>query len=360
MTFGRVRYRLAGRSWRTLWPMRFPLAGLLPLLGACATPASSEGWTAEIAVRAGEKLGGCAAGDLIPERPGNELAIVGASGKVWVAYRDGDVWVSEVVTQTPGEMIQCAVGDLDPRRPGDELIVVGMAEGTESSGGSGAAYLVAREGGLWASHQLLRDPALLHGVCITDGRAFAVGFSKAVFAIEPQGDGFACRPIAELPGAGKTCVPTQDGIAIACNDGSLVLVRGGPETFAAETIDQRSAGRARVGTDGVRIIVADDDGTLSIVGSGERQEIYKENDKLRGAVLADLDPQAAGLEAACAGYACRLSLLEFDDGAWRAETLYESSDRFHHLIAADVDGRPGLELVAVGYAGDVVVLRRDD
>jgi len=139
----------------------------------------------------------------------------------------------------------------------------------------------------------------------------------------------------------------------------LVLLRDGPESYTPKIIDQRSAGRARVGTDGHRLIVADDDGTLSIVDSGQRQEIYKESDKLRGAVLADLDPQTPGLEAACAGYARRLSLLELVDGAWRAETLYEDSDRFHHLIAADVDGQPGLELIGVGYAGNVVVLRRD-
>ena len=52
----------------------------LPLglfLSACASPAAD--WQVEVALEAGEKLCGCAAGHLLPDHPGQEL-VAGSLG----------------------------------------------------------------------------------------------------------------------------------------------------------------------------------------------------------------------------------------------------------------------------------------
>ena len=79
-------------------------------------------WTAELAFEPGVKLGGCAAGDLLAWRPGEEIAVVSAEGAVHLVYRDGETWRSRLLFQTPGELIQCAIGDVDPQTPGNEKI----------------------------------------------------------------------------------------------------------------------------------------------------------------------------------------------------------------------------------------------
>ncbi|MHC4515394.1 MAG: hypothetical protein ACYTGW_16630 [Planctomycetota bacterium] len=328
---------------------------LLAVLAACAAP---DAWHVDVALRAGEKLGGCAAGDLLADRPGTELVAVAGSGAVRVVFRDADGWHSQTVFRAPGEVIQCAAGEVDPARPGDEIVAVGMAAGPESGAGPGAAYLIFRDGDSWHGKKIFEDPRLLHGACITGQGIFVIGFSNKVFQIRRSGDGFDARPVADLPGAGKTCVATKDGIAIACNDGSLVLLSGTDGTFAARVLDKRSQGRARVGTDGHRVVVADDDGTLSLVSADGREQIHKEDMKLRGAVLADLDPETPGLEAACAGYAKKITVLSRQSGGWRKAFEHQEPGRLHHLIAADLDGRPGLELAACGFAGRLVVLSR--
>jgi hypothetical protein len=116
--------------------------------------------------------------------------------------------------------------------------------------------------------------------------------------------------------------------------------------------------------DGRRIIVSDDDGTLSVLTPSDdgddwiREEIHREFELQRGAVLADLDPTTPGLEAATAGFEFRISLLREAGGSWWSKLLFRDTDRLHHLVAGDVDGRPGLELIGCGYSGRVTVFRR--
>jgi hypothetical protein len=336
------------------------LSGLVQLaVTACTSPASR--WHVDVALVAGEKLGGCAVGNVLPDQPGPELVAVAGSGNVYVAWRDKDGrWQSERVYKAPGEVIQCAAGDVDPTSPGDEIVAVGMAMGTEDSGGTGAAYLVRRDGGIFKGEKIFEDAHLLHGTCITKDGIFAAGFSNKVFQLTRAADGsWTSRSVADLPGAGKNLVETKAGLAIACSDGSLVLLqksRDGGGTWSTRVLDKRSQGRARVGTDGERVVVADDDGTLSIVSASGRKEIHKESQKLRGAILAELDPASPGLEAACAGYEHKITVLGGGSGGWHELFTHVEPDRLHHLVAVDLDGKPGLELVACGYAGRLVVL----
>jgi hypothetical protein len=123
-------------------------------------------------------------------------------------------------------------------------------------------------------------------------------------------------------------------------------------------LDEASAGLARLGTDGERIVAARDDGAFCMVAGGACTVLYKEGKRLRGAVLADLDPSVPGLEAATAGYSGRVTVLFPDGATWREETVFEDTDAIHHLAAGELLVEGGVELVCCGFSRRLVVLRR--
>jgi len=321
-------------------------------------------WLAEVALDLGIGIGGCAVGDLLAERPGDEIVAVSKDGGVHLMHREKDGWHHALVHRAEGELIQVAIGDVDPRSPGNEIIGVGVAEGRERSGGSGAAVIVRRTSTGWSGERVFTAPALLHGACAFEGAAFVTGYDRAVNRLRFLDGTWRAEKVVDLPGPGKQALPTAAGVVIACRDGTLARVERAGDAFRLVVLDRRSSGRSRLGTDGARIIVSDDDGTLSIVSPREggngwsREGIYREFDLQRGAVLADLDPDSPGLEAATAGYEFKVTLLCRAGGHWWSRLLYRDSDRLHHLAAGDVAGRPGLELVTCCYSGRVTVLRR--
>lgn len=79
--------------------------------------------------------------------------------------------------------------------------------------------------------------------------------------------------------------------------------------------------------------------------------------KLRGAVLADLDPRSPGLEAATVGYGRELSVVSnLGSATPAAVTPFVDSAALHHLTAANLDDDPTLELIACGHSGLLVLL----
>jgi hypothetical protein len=323
-------------------------------------------WSLQIAADVGEKLGGCAIGDVDPDVPGNEIVAVGESGAVYlVAFKNG-AWTNEIIGQAPGEMVQCVLGDVDTNLPGLEIVVVGIAEGTEDDGGPGMAHVLFLEKGEWAMRDIYRSPALLHAACVAEldntlgAEVLLAGFSGQVVVMDLTEDGWVEIPAGELPGAAKNAVAYQDGVALACADGSLVLVRSGPDGYATELIGQVPAGNARLATDGEgRLLVARDDGVLDLYTEGVRDEIYRESEKLRGAVLANIDPTQSGLEAVTGGYGKAITVLNQDGDNWDGTRIFEDTDKLHHLTAGYI-GALGSStfLVACGYSGRIIVLRR--
>jgi len=346
---------------------------------ACAAPAASMApasevapprppaqWTTEIVLRAPDKLGGCAVGELDAGAAGAEIAAVSRDGRFYVVSRATDGWRAADVFQSSGEMIQCAVGDADPTRAGLEIAAVGMTEGPEVDEGPGAAYVVSRQDGRWVGERVIESDALLHAVCIDGGAVYVAGYDRKLQRAARSAAGWSAEVVGELPGAGKSAVAARGGIVVGCTDGSLVLFRRAGDGWTRETIDQRGSGRSRIAAHGEQIVASDDDGTLSIVGE-ERVEVFRSGAKLRGAVLADLDPSHAGLEAATAGYAREVTILLPAGGGFGAAsgneaavkiTPFVDADRIHHLASGNLDEDPEAELVACGYSGLLVVLDR--
>ncbi len=339
---------------------------VLSLAPGLATSQTERPWFSEVIMTAPAKLGGCAVGDLDPDHPGDEVASVCENGQVFLSFGTAaGPWISAVIAELPGEPIQCAIGDAYPERPGHELLVVGMMAGKEGDGGMGAAYVISRVEGRWTAELVYEDTALIHAGTIADvvvDRAGAeivvAGFSKhaRVLSFDAGADEAGWQVVASspLPGPAKSLVPFARGVAVACADGSLIYLEHGT---VSDELDRAPAGQARLGVAGERLIVARDDGKLALVDArGERVEIHSAAGKLRGAVLADLDPEHPGLEAATAGYDRKLTVLYEDDGRWSARTIYTDTDRFHHLAAGELDAEsPGLELVACGYSGRLIL-----
>ena len=358
--------------------LRFDHFGLLALsvLAACGNTSDGDGassapapdrWSArEIAVAPG-KLGGCAIGEIDPDHEGNEVVAVCVTGEVFVirGYRDATRFVMGRIFDAPGELIQCAIGDTDPSAPGNEIVVVGMKEGTEDDGGAGVVIVLSRDGLEWNARTVLEDTALVHACCVTDidpdqpgDELVAAGFGQKLWVI----NGDSKEAVATLTGPAKSLYPFDGGVAVACANGELALVKKEAGRWSKRVLQISSTGQARLGGAGDRLLAARDDGKLVLVDAhGNSTEIYGQSAKLRGAVLGDLDPGSPGLEAATAGYESRLTLLTpraGDDGAgpWQADVVFTDEERFHHVAIGELVSRsPGLEVIACGYSGRVVL-----
>jgi hypothetical protein len=314
-------------------------------------------WTTRVLVQSTTRLGGCAVGELDAQAPGLEIAAVAQGGQCFVARCAGRSWSISTVYRAPGEMIQCTTGELDASAEGDEFVAVGMVEGSENDGAPGAAWVLARRAGKWQAELALEAPRLLHAACVIDGELFVGGFDQRVTRLVRAGEDWTPEVVAELPGAAKSMVAARGGVAVACTDGSVVLVRREGGAWKSEVIDKRESPRARLGAAGDRLAICDDDGTLSILDGGRRKPLFKSAMKLRGAVLAELDPTRPGLEAATVGYSCELSVVSsLESDASTTATPFVDSAGLHHLVAANLDDDPQLELVTCGHSGLLVLL----
>jgi len=332
---------------------------------ADAQPGAADdgAWRAEVLLDTGSKLSGVAVGDLLPEVPGNEIVTVGTDRKMRLIWRSGEECHHEVIATLPGEMIQVDVGDVDPDRPGDEIMAVGVTSGGEDDpGAKGAAVYVRREGDAWKAVTVFEDTALLHGVCIQSSGVWVTGYSNQIHLLGRQDAGPWPAHSAPLPGPGRSIAPTAGGVTVACKDGSVVDVSlSGVLGPVPMLRDKRDVGRARIAavadTD---VLAADDDGTLTLLTTGadgrpERAVLHKGPDKLRGAVLADLDTTSPGLEAATAGYDGTLRAFTFANEEWREAIVARDTDRFHHLTSGVLPGWDGMVLIGVNYSGKVTV-----
>jgi hypothetical protein len=64
------------------------------------------------------------------------------------------------------------------------------------------------------------------------------------------------------------------------------------------------------------------------------------------------------MEAVTGGYGRRVWLIWRDsDADWRSTLIQEEGERIHHIAGGDIDGEPGVELITVGFAGEVVMLK---
>jgi hypothetical protein len=334
-------------------------------------------------------LSGVACGDLDPQSPGDELIAVGQGGKIVILRCKEGRFSAEELEPAPGELLQVAVGDLDPMRPGAEAVAVGIAVGAEDDGGEGIAWLISRGEGGFERTELHRAGALLHAVSVADvdrdraGNEVALaGFTREVLVMPPT-SGAEARTVATLSGNAKGMAATERGLVVACDDGSLVLLErptdvGGEWTVARTWREAQPM--ARVAARRGEVLVCGNDGVLRLhqvdpTGAFERStRCFESEQRLRGAVLADVDPSRPGLEAATAGYDGLVRVVYLTpwpvaddlvppsaglvDYRVQVEVVAEDVDALHHLGAGNFDGI-GPSLVTAGFSGRVLVVARE-
>jgi len=331
----------------------------------------------------GAKLGGCAVGDIDPTHPGNEIVAVVSDGSVLCIRREGEAWISERIAKLEGEQIQCAVGDLLPGHPGLELVTVGVAQGGEGDGGQGVAWLFMRGATGWEQSRIFTDTALLHAVAIgeldADGEGdelVLAGFSQRAHLLVAGEDGFTATLLGQLPGNAKGAAVGAGGVVVACDDGTLVLFTEEEEAWTGRTLGSwPGSGLARVAAGEQGALVCSNDGRLRYRqlaqggGATSTLEVLAVEDRLRGAVLGDLDPTHPGFEFASAGYDGNVYLTQLTElkgpsisglTPFSANThiIAHDDDRLHHLAFGELPGL-GTCLVTCGYSGRVIVVGRN-
>lgn len=341
--------------------MRLGLLAIALLACACSSaPHTESGWQTLVALQTKAKLGGCVVADLIADEPGDEIAVVASTGTVFMVRRVGSDWMTELVCEMPGEMIQIAAGDLDPRIPGDELVFVGAKTGGEDDGGPGVAVYAWRQDDRWHHERILEDSKLLHGVAVGDFdpehpgvEAMVAGYTHKAHVLGVGEGGW--RKLAEVDvGAEAKGVAAGLGGAVVANaDGSLVMVISHRSAWQSRVIGRYPAPLARLTADANEVIFCSNDGTLRRYASGETTELYSSSDRLRGAVVVDIDHTTAGVEIATAGYTGEVTVL----AAGKARVVAWDDNKFHHLAAGELPGL-GTCLVGCGYSGRVLVVRR--
>jgi hypothetical protein len=159
-------------------------------------------------------------------------------------------------------------------------------------------------------------------------------------------------------------MPRGNEAIIASSDGTVYALARTGDAWGLEALSLSTAGQSRLGVapDG-RIVSAGDDGVLRLIDGKNLFDIHREGQKLRGAVLADLDPSSPGLEAATASYEMTITVLYPPTAGsgeeWRPEVVFIDTGKFHHLDAGDlIPESPGMELAGCGYSKNLVIVSR--
>ena len=69
-----------------------------------------------------------AIGDVLPDRPGNEIVGVDDDGFVYLLWREGDQWRNDIIYDDTNALYAVDVGDFLPDTPGMEIVVGGMSK----------------------------------------------------------------------------------------------------------------------------------------------------------------------------------------------------------------------------------------
>jgi hypothetical protein len=319
------------------------------------TPAPvRKGWKTRVAFEAGVEVRALAMGD-VAAHPGKELVAVGAG--VVVAWQAGQDWKIESVDAGPGPLRGVLIADVDPSLEGVEVVVVG-----ETPDGRGRAELLSwTESSGWRVTRLCAPPRPLAAVGLIDGTLCVVGESAQV--LRRHEGRWTAVELAKLPSPAQSLRGQGERLIVGCAHGELLeltLGLGG----RPRVIDRRVAARNAIGIRRGHLVTADDDGTLSLLpksgGEGlperiarqDRVELHRSQRALTGALLADLDPDAEGLELAACGETGELVLLTADgEGRFQAETLLNEVSplrALHHL--------GGRQLVTASEGGTVTLV----
>lgn len=243
-------------------------------------------WVTRDIFRDIEGVTALAIGDIVLDRPGNELLAGGISWNISVLYPESPMgeW-KRVILGRPGPVYQILQADVDPAHEGNELIISTSEKNLS---------MLRREAGGW----------------------------KEVIPYDSEEWGLLTMAQGEFD-------PSSPGreIAVSGWTGNIVLL------YPGDTLRWRVV------------------------------EIYNDTFPVMRVAAGDLDPASPGDEIALIGWSGYVTLLRGagDDARnWSAVRLYKEEARMFGLSVADLDPlHPGPELLAGGLAGKAVEIRHE-
>lgn len=349
------------------------------LAGTLAPCAIAEPWKSDILMQSEHGMGGAAIGDLDPDAPGNEVAVVNDVGEVWLVRRTDGEWKSERIYAGKGELIMCAIGDVDSGHPGNELVGVGMVEGPESREGSGQVVMIWKDGDKWSSRAIFQDDHMIHGVAVGDvstrhvgNEVITGGFNHRVQLLHQNGTSWEHETIYVANDRLKIALaadifPDRPGLEVVVtgSDGRPQVLWEGKLGWHHQTIYVDHLGQSRVAAGKGGVLIGGDGGKVTLAshkdGRWQADLLGRDTAKMRGVVLGDVDPNSPGEEAYACGYSGNVTqFVRTSDDYWRSQLLYSDGHPLHYLLAGEFDPEhPGPELLTCGHAGRLVELYRD-
>ena len=342
----------------------------------CWARAGDGDWRSDVLLECERGMGGTAIGDLDPDAPGNEVAVVNGGGEAWLVRRTAAGWQPERIHKGSGEMIMCAIGDADPRTPGNEFVGVGMVEGEESTTGPGQVLLIRKQDGQWRSERVFEDNHMIHGVAIGDVsqahagcEIIACGFNHRVQLIYLYGDTWQHETIYVANDRLKIAhvadvLPEHDGaeVVVCGSDGNVVALWEGKLGWKHEVIFADPIGQSRITAAEPGVLIGGDGGKVTLAtrqdATWTTEFLMRDSGKIRGVAIADVDPACPGVELYAGGYSRHVTQLTRDEhGFWTATVIFTAQRPLHHLVAGEFDpAHPGLELVTCGHEGRLIAL----
>ncbi len=340
-----------------------PAATALACLACVSTDEPQMDWEQREAFRHTTELGGCAAGDLDPERPGDELAVACASGEVFFIWAAGGGWRSELVFHTGGAAMHCAIGELDSAHPGAELCVTGISAGVESERGPSTAWIARRGADGWRVEEVFRDDGVLRAVAAGDmdphhpgDELVLAGSSRLVHVLTLEDALWRVERLDVLPNDPVDVACDAGRALVACADGTLVACSRGESDWTIEALAHHKGALARVAAHEGTVLVAAVDGALELQQEGAIEVLYRTSDRLCGAAVAELYDAWPGTEYATAGHDGRVVVVHRGSSGWIATEVARDIAPLHHLARGRIGGESSA-LVTCGESGSLIVVR---
>lgn len=352
----------------------FLSVGVLLLIALSSADAAS--WRSEVLLESSCDMGGAAIGDLLPESPGNEVAVVNSKGEVWVVRRAGAEWKGERLLKCKGELIMCAIGDVDPRHKGNEVVAVGMVEGEESLGGPRQAVVLHREGDKWVGERAFEDDHMIHGVAIGDicprhkgNEVVLCGFNHRVRVVAFRKDRWRQKTVYVANDRMKIAAdadilperPGQEAV-VSGSDGKAVVLWAGKLGWHHEIVYTDRAGQSRVAVGQPGILIGGDKGKVTLASRAGKQWqtelLGRDAHKIRGVAVGDVDPTREGSEINACGYSARLTqYTRTPKGFWSTKVVFSTQKPLHHLVlGVFIAKHPGPELLTCGHGGKLIAV----
>ncbi len=265
------------------------------------------------------------AGDILPDREGDELVSVDSDDSVRLYTYDNGKWNSQIIWQDTNWLYEVAIAEIDMENDGPEIVVVGEDH---------KATLLTRVGSVWKAETLFKDNFALDA-CVVDDL------------------------LPETPGK---------EIIVSGIDRNVTLITGSPGNWTSRDI-------AFLGFSVIDLVVLDMDPNIfgkEIYASnfnGDVYQIYPDGDHFSKKIVHLEGKMVYGLESgeidgepviSMASYNNRIAILYYD-GEFKVKELYREDYIMVGTGIFDLDPyHKGNEVFALSGLGYLTMIHHDD